>query len=165
MGLRLRWGRRCNELLSWSLAPTWCRAEGAQDLITHQGILTQHRKTLAVLSRAVTHRTRPKSGQKKGGCLSTSQSGRLTEQSTFGACINRTVDDRLFGLSEEESQLRATIQQFCKREIRPLAEVSRESKDKDKPSSSFARKIFIPLMLPILASFLVYVQNHDTDEN
>ena len=148
----LRWGRRCNELLSWSLAPTWCRAERAQGLITHQGILTQHRKTLTVLSRAVTHRTRPKSGQKKGACLSTSPSGRLAEQSTFGACINRTVDDRLFGLSEEESQLRAAIQQFCKREIRPLAEVSKESKDKDKPSSSFARKIFIPLMLPIFFS-------------
>ena len=40
--------------------------------------------------------------------------------------INRSIDDRLFGLTEEQIELRATVQQFCKKEIRPLAEVRRK---------------------------------------
>ena len=120
MGLRC--GRRCKELLGWSSL-----AERTLALTPNQGVLTHQIKTLSKLSRAVTDNSRaltqPKTVQKNRAYLSTSQSKRAPDQSTFGACLNRTVDDRIFGLTEEERELRATIQQFCKREIRPLAEV------------------------------------------
>ena len=70
----------------------------------------------------------------------------MPEQSTFGSCLNRTVDDRLFGLTEEERELRGTIQQFCKREVLPLAEVSKigkiikQDKDKDKDKDKYKDK-------------------------
>ena len=121
MGLRC--GRRCKELLGWSLA------ERTLALTPQQGILTQQIKTLTKLSGAVTQRTQPKTVQKNRAYLSTSQSVKAADQSTFGACLNRTVDDRIFGLTEEERELRATIQQFCKREIRPLAEVRSKKKN------------------------------------
>ena len=96
----LRWGRTCKEMVGWSLASRG-RGERRRALTPHQDV-----KTLTQLSRA---QAKPRTAQKSRACLSTSQSDRflstsqsdrLADQSTFGAgCLNRPVDDRLFGLT------------------------------------------------------------------
>ena len=93
----LRWGRRCKDMVGWPL-PTRGSGERRRALTPHQGIvLTQEINTLTQLSRAL---AKPKITQKSRASLSTSQSDRLADQSTFGAgCLNRPVDDRLFGLT------------------------------------------------------------------
>ena len=117
----LRWGRRCRELLGWSLqdhpgslqAPR-VRVERRRTLAPHQNIVNQQIKTLTQLSRDITQSrrtfTQSKTTQGQKAFLSTSQSEmRMPEQSTFGSCLNRTVDDRLFGLTEEERELRRLL--------------------------------------------------------